>query len=172
MIKFEKHSYTYESDIILLHSESLSCLICNNIFTAPRLLWPFLESTVSKWEKYKEIFFSSIKDSNTVGEIKKIEKCNNTERSEFLLKDKKENIFIRKDENIPVRACGYRKITDGKNILGGRKPSNDIKRRNNVVKKKIPAIVSSIRTYADVVNNKNEGHKIKLVSFSWVMVTH
>jgi len=124
-----------------------------------------MKERVSKWEKYEEIFFSSIKDSNTVGEIKKIEKCNNTERSEFLLKDKKENIFIPKDKNIPIRACEYRKSKDGKNILDGRKPFNDIKRRNNMVKNKIPAIVPSIRTYADVVNNKNEGQKIKSVSF-------
>ena len=137
-------------------------MICVNIF-------------VSKWEKYEEIFFSSIKDSNTVGEMEKIEKCSNTERSEFLLKnkkenifipkDKKENIFIPKDKNILLRTCEYRKSTDGKNILDGRKPFNDMKRQNNVIKDKIPAIVPSIRTYADVVNNKNEGQKIKSVSF-------
>ena len=46
--------------------------------------------------------------NNTVGEMEKIEKCSNTERSEFLLNDKKENIFIPKDKNIPVRACEYR----------------------------------------------------------------
>ena len=40
-----------------------------------------------------------------------------------------------------------------------------MKRQNNVIKDKIPAIVYSIRTYADVVNNKNEGQKIKSVSF-------
>ena len=107
--------------------------------------------------------------------MEKIEKCSNTERSEFLLKnkkenifipkDKKENIFIPKDKNIPLRTCEYRKSTDGKNILDGRKPFNDMKRQNNVIKDKIPAIVPSIRTYADVVNNKNEGQKIKSVSF-------
>ena len=103
-----------------------------------------MKERVSKWEKYEEIFFSSIKDSNTVGEMEKIEKCSNTERSEFLLndkkenifipKDKKENIFIPKDKNIPVRACEYRKSTDGKIILDGRKPFNNIKRQNNVIK--------------------------------------
>ena len=123
-----------------------------------------MKERVSKWEKYEEIFFSSIKDSNTVGEMEKIEKCSNTERSEFLLKnkkenifipkDKKENIFIPKDKNIPLRTCEYRKSTDGKNILDGRKPFNDMKRQNNVIKDKISAIVPSIRTYADVVNNK------------------